>query len=433
MTQVNIITLDPAHFHAALVQKQMYPQVDKTVHVYAPLTTDLTLHLNRLVGFNSRVENPTHWEAEVHAQPDFLERLRKEKPGNVVVLSGRNREKIGYILESVQLGLNVLADKPWVLTPDQLPQLRDALDMADEIGLVIYDIMTERNEITTILQRELVQSADIFGSPIPGTPEEPGVYIESIHYLMKMVAGMPLRRPEWYFDVDRQGEGLNDVGTHLVDIVPWVLFPEQPLNEDTDIKILAASRWPTVLTKTDFQKVTGASEYPEYLSKDISDEKLNYYCNTSVTYALRGVHVKLDVLWDFEAEPGAGDKHFAVFRGDKATVEIRQGAEQNFRPELFVIPVAGTMQAMEDAIHKKVTELQAKFPGVSSVRLEDKWHFVIPEKYRVGHEAHFAEVTAQFLRYLDDPKSMPSWEKPNMMAKYFVTTQGVAMSRGGGS
>ena len=32
---VKLITLDPGHFHAALVQKTMYPQVDPNVYVYA--------------------------------------------------------------------------------------------------------------------------------------------------------------------------------------------------------------------------------------------------------------------------------------------------------------------------------------------------------------------------------------------------------------
>lgn len=34
--EVRIMTLDPGHFHAALVQKKMYEQVDPTVYVYAP-------------------------------------------------------------------------------------------------------------------------------------------------------------------------------------------------------------------------------------------------------------------------------------------------------------------------------------------------------------------------------------------------------------
>ena len=54
---------------------------------------------------------------------------------------------------------------------------------------------------------------------------------------------------------------------------------------------------------------------------------------------------------------------------------------------------------------------------------------VIPDKYRVGHEAHFAQVTGLFLGYLKDPKSVPAWEKANMRAKYEVTTRGVELSQ----
>ena len=35
-SEIKLITLDPGHFHAALVQKTMYPNVDSVVHVYAP-------------------------------------------------------------------------------------------------------------------------------------------------------------------------------------------------------------------------------------------------------------------------------------------------------------------------------------------------------------------------------------------------------------
>jgi vacuolar-type H+-ATPase subunit F/Vma7 len=34
--QIKLITLDPGHFHAALVQKNMFPNVSAEVKVYAP-------------------------------------------------------------------------------------------------------------------------------------------------------------------------------------------------------------------------------------------------------------------------------------------------------------------------------------------------------------------------------------------------------------
>ena len=43
-----LVTLDPGHFHAALVQKSMYDDVDSVVHVYAPEGNDVQLHLDRI-------------------------------------------------------------------------------------------------------------------------------------------------------------------------------------------------------------------------------------------------------------------------------------------------------------------------------------------------------------------------------------------------
>jgi hypothetical protein len=47
MSEVQLITLDPGHFHAALVQKESYPGMARRVHVYAPLGPDLLAHLGR--------------------------------------------------------------------------------------------------------------------------------------------------------------------------------------------------------------------------------------------------------------------------------------------------------------------------------------------------------------------------------------------------
>jgi hypothetical protein len=46
----------------------------------------------------------------------------------------------------------------------------------------------------------------------------------------------------------------------------------------------------------------------------------------------------------------------------------------------------------------------------------------------VGHEAHFAQVTRHFLSYLRDRSKLPAWERPNMLAKYYVTTTGTELS-----
>jgi predicted dehydrogenase len=417
MDEFRLITLDPGHFHAALIQKSMYAGVSKRVAVYAPLGPDLIEHLNRIARFNLRSESPTCWELNLQTSPGFLERMLAEVPGNIVVLSGRNRAKIGRIRASLDAGLHVLADKPWIIRPEDLPELDQALATAARKGLIAFDIMTERFEITSLLQRELVNDAEVFGSILPGSPEEPSVYMESVHHILKLVAGVPNLRPVWFFDIAEQGEALADVGTHLVDLVPWTLFPGIAIDYRSQIQVLAARRWPTSMTAEQFSQVTG-----------VPGEGLDYYCNTSVVYALRGIHTKLDVLWRWEAAEGAGDTHYAVYRGSKSRVEVRQGKEENYRPELYVVPAH---PGVVSALRGKIGALAKQYPGVGTEEQGGQIRVTIPERYRVGHEAHFAQVTSQFFEYLKHPETFPAWENPNMLAKYYVSTKGVELSRAG--
>lgn len=430
MKQVRLMTLDPGHFHAALIQKEMYPRVSPTVHVYAPLGFDLTEHLNRIARFNERPQSPTKWELEVHTGPSSLKRMLAERPGNVVVLSGKNRTKIESIQASVDNGLNVLADKPWIIDAADLPRLEAALDSAEKQKLIAYDIMTERSEITTVLQRELIHDAGVFGELTKGTESEPAVFMDSVHYILKLVAGAPNIRPAWFFDVQQQGEGLADITTHLADLVQWMLFPEQAINYRRDVEVIAAKRWPTMLTQQQFQRVTNEARFPDFLHPNMRGDQLEYFCNGWVAYRLRGVNTKLNVIWNYEPPAGGGDTHFAVFRGSRSRVEIRQGKEEKYRPELYVVPHgAAEMSEIRGALEKKVASLQARYPGIGVDSAGNELRVTIPDKYRVGHEAHFAEVTARFLDYLNEPRRLPSWEKANMLAKYYLTTKAVELSR----
>jgi predicted dehydrogenase len=434
MADVRLMAVDPGHFHAALVQKEMYPGVSERVDVYAPLGSDLTEHLNRVAAFNRRSERPTTWTVEVHAGPDFFQRMLREHPGNVVVFSGRNRGKIGQIVASVKAGLHVLADKPWILRSDDLPMLAAALADADAKKVVAYDIMTERFEATNSLQRELVNDKATFGDIVQGTAQEPAVYMESVHHLKKVVAGAPNIRPPWFFDTVEQGEGLNDIGTHLVDLVQWTLFPGHAIDAASDIRVLSAQRWPTVISEADFRSVTNEGRFPHTLSASVKDGKLEYYCNTLVSYALRGIHTKLNVIWDWEPPSGAGDTHFAVYRGTRARIEVRQTRADRYLPELYIVPAAAaTKPQILAAARAKVESLKKEYPGLGIEDLGAELRVTIPEALRVGHEAHFAQVTAGFLKYVRDPRTLPAWERPNMLAKYYVTTKGTELSRSGPS
>lgn len=408
---VKLIVLDPGHFHATLVQKEMYPGMDPTVSVYAPLSPDVVDYLNRIALFNTRKENPTAWKIELHAGPDYFERMLREHPGNVVILTGRNRPKMDRIEASIHAGLNVLADKPWIITSRDLPRLERVLHEAEKKKLVAYDIMTERFEITSILQKELVNNEGIFGTLVLGTEAEPAVTARSVHHLMKVVAGVPLRRPAWFFDVGEYGDGLADVGTHVVDLVQWTAFPHDLIDYRKDVRVVSGRRWPTVISKADFERVTGEAQFPASLAAHVKDGMLDYACNNAIHYTVRGAHIALDVRWNWESADG--DIYEASFRGTKSRVELRQSAI----PELYVV-------SHDAAVFAALDRWAAEHPGLSVEKHDGEARVAIPQKFRVGHEDHFGQVTNLFFLYLKNPANMPGWELANMMVKYFITTSG---------
>ncbi|WP_372936025.1 putative oxidoreductase C-terminal domain-containing protein, partial [Mariniphaga sediminis] len=98
-----------------------------------------------------------------------------------------------------------------------------------------------------------------------------------------------------------------------------------------------------------------------------------------------------------------------------------------YKPKLYVEATSEEgLDTFAGGLEKAVNQdLAAKFPGVQLKKLNDnRWMVEIPEKYKVGHEAHFGQVTQKYLQYLAQGK-MPEWEVPNMIVKYYTTTEGM--------
>jgi hypothetical protein len=220
------------------------------------------------------------------------------------------------------------------------------------------------------------------------------------------------------------------VATHLVDLVPFLLYPGRALDYRSDIRLLGAKKWPTVLDRTQLLRLTGAKELDPVLASRLKNDRLDYFANGEVSYTIRGTHVRLKALWNYEASEGGGDTHVAIVRGSRSRVEILQGAEQKWRPELYVVPNRpADALAVKAALERRIAELAKARPGLTVEGEGARLRVGIPDRYRVGHEPHFAEVTERFLGHLKDPASLPKWEKANMLAKYWVTTQAVELSR----
>jgi predicted dehydrogenase len=421
-----LVTIDPGHFHAALVQKTMYPDIDSNVYVYAPAGNDLQLHLDRISSYNNRKENPTQWNEQVYTGDDFFEKMIQEKKGNLIVLSGNNRKKTDYILTALQNGFHVLADKPMAIDATGFEKLKEAFAISEKNKHLLYDIMTERFEINTILQRELSKLPEVFGTLEKGSPDYPAITKESIHHFYKYVSGAVLTRPAWFLDVSQQGEGIVDVMTHLVDLVQWECFPESIIDYTKDIKILSAKRWSTPVALHEFTAITKLPAFPDFLKQEKTDSIIEVFSNGEINYTLRGVHAKTSVIWNYKAPEGSGDTHYSIMRGTKANLIIRQGKEEKFQATLYIEPIQHNA-AYKETLLNAMKKLAEKYNGIELSAVKNGWIVKIPDTLKEGHEAHFARVMENYLNYVKN-NTMPAWEVPNMLAKYYTTTTALTLA-----
>jgi hypothetical protein len=153
------------------------------------------------------------------------------------------------------------------------------------------------------------------------------------------------------------------------------------------------------------------NEFPEYLKPSVTnDSVLNIYCNGEINYKIKGVHAKVSVTWAYRSPGDGGDTHYSIMRGTKADLVIRQGADQQFKPTLYIEPKDNDA-AYEQALTEKMMSVEAKFPGVALKKNSKGWEIDIPASYKEGHEAHFSRVMEKFLEYLKN-KNMPLGKCP---------------------
>jgi predicted dehydrogenase len=424
--QLTLIEIDPGHSHISGLHNRNLPGVSDTVHIYSPLTPELTAHLAAIGRYNSRPESPTHWSVRLFAGPDYLAEMHKEPAGGIVALSGRNDQKIDYIDAALRGGQHVFADKPWIINTEAFSKLEAALQLAHTKHLVTYDWMTLREETAYRLVRDLAGNAAVFGMPSPGSADKPAVQLENLHALLKFSNGVAQLRPASALDIRQQGEGIADVGTHLADLVQWTLFPGKAISYKTDIRMLKADHSALTLTLEQFTRLTGEAAWPSYLKQDIVDGKLRDFTNGSCIYTIKGVHVGLKVGWQYEAPPGAQDSYFASYQGTRALIELRAGPKERFIPQLYVTPTAANAASWEASLKEAVEQLQHDYSGLSYEKADASFHLLLPKAGRGGD--NLQKLFKEFTGFVQDRATFPDFENENLLAKYYVTTSAVALA-----
>ena len=407
--------LEPGHFHATLTLREPTPRVAPEVLVYATAGPELEDFLALVDRFNRRAERPTRWRPRVQVDADPLARLLAERRADLVVLAGRNGGKARVLRRLHDAGLPVLADKPWLVEPGDLADIRASLAGPP----IAREMMTGRRDVTARLVKRLVDDPALFGGFAPD--EAPAIEQKSVHHFEKQVDSAPLRRPWWFFDSRVQGGGAVDIPTHLVDQVQWWRDTE-PERVPT---LLGARGWSTRVPIDVFARVSGTAEVPAALRHAVAGDALRVFCNAELTYALAGVTARAVTRWDISAPPGGGDTSRVVLRGRGALIRIEQSAATGFRRRLTV-EARGDAAATARALDAALDAAGAELPGVMAKPLAPGTHqILIPPGLDPGHEAHFALLLDEVLDWLD-AGHWPAALAERTLAKYTLLARAAA-------
>ena len=411
-----LLFLDPGHFHAALTLRVPQPRAADEIFVYARDGAELRDFLTLVERFNRRAASPTRWRPVVTTANDPLARLVEERRGDVVVLAGRNGGKARTMRRLHDAGLHVLADKPWLVEPDDLEHIRASL--AD--WPLAAEIMTGRHDVAAGLVKRLVGAPAVFGA---FRDDGPAIEQESVHHLEKLVDGAPLRRPWWYFDVRVQGSGPVDIPTHVVDQAQWLTDTEA-----SSPTLVSARAWSTQVPAEAFRRITGEAGFPRELEPFVDGDTLSYRCNAELVYRIGRVTASAATRWNLAPSPGGGHAAHSVAHGTRADIRLEQSARTDHRRRIFVEPrtdAAGVVRTLRDM----VTTWQAEFPGIEAVpAAPDAFEVIVPPPLDGGHETHFTRVLDEFLTLVDE-RRWPAERAARTLAKYTLLADAAAKTR----
>lgn len=417
--EVKIIQLNPTHSHAAVAQNMQIEQVDTSVYVYSPDKEELKEYFQQIESYNARKNNPTNWNIVNYSGPDYLEKMIRDKKGNVVVLSGNNKIKIDYIEKSVNGGFNVFSDKPMVINKAGFDRLKEIYPIAEKKGVLMFDMMTERYTLINIIQKALMQDTLFFGRIQQGTETHPAIMESSVHHFYRGGKG---NRPVWFFDVLEQGEGIVDVTTHLIDLTMWKSLPNQIIDYTKDVKVLSAEHWPVYLTRNDFAAATSRSDIPESLKPIMKDSVLEVFSNGTIRYQIKGINAAVKVEWRAATPKDGNDLRSAYAEGTKATLSISQEYGQKHPGFYAKKGEKVSEEEFQSNLKKAIASLSITYPGITLAEGAGKTEIILPAELESKYDPTFKVFLDSLIK-----RDMPDWEVPNTLAKYYITTTALDM------
>jgi len=401
-----LLIYNPGHFYAALTLREAHDNISNDVFVYSESGQDLDSFVDMIESFNKRKENPTFWNLIINTEGDPLENLISEKKGDIAIVACKNVEKMKVIHDLVAAGIHVLAAKPWVINKENLEYLK-SIEPNDAIYM---DMMVQRNGVYRKLQKKLTESESLFGGFIENENEY-AISEVGVHHFYKLVNGVPLKRPAWYFNTDVQGEGIVDLTTHLVDLAFWMLNGNEAV-EYSDIELGDAERWLTKVPLEKYSLITDKTKFPMASKAYVHDNILDIYSNGRFDFSYKGIKTLVEVNWLLEEPKGGSDAHVSILKGKKSEINFKVDPSTSYKPSLTITP-----HINNDEFKRSLTEFVGADENLKYDKSNNIYTLILSDSVHSSYEEYFTLELQKIIKYVDE-KNMPEAVKTNLVTKY---------------
>ncbi|MDY0175292.1 MAG: Gfo/Idh/MocA family oxidoreductase [Lentisphaeria bacterium] len=134
-----------------------------------------------------------------------IEQMLEEVPFDILGVGDYYVKRGGIVLQALQAGKHVIADKPLCTTIDECDQIAK---LATEKKLAVSSMFGLRNSSVLQRMKEMIAEGAI--------GQVRTLCVSGQHPLMLG------SRPAWYFEKNKHGGTINDIGIHAADLVPWL-------------------------------------------------------------------------------------------------------------------------------------------------------------------------------------------------------------------
>lgn len=239
------------------------------------------------------------------------EELLSDDRVETVVLGGCYGDRGEMAIQALKAGKHVIADKPLCTSLKELDKIEK---LAEQTGKVVSCMYTMRFDPKINAVKRLVQSGAL--------GEINNVYFGGQHPLMYG------RRPMWYFEKDKHGGVINDIGIHGIDALDYMLGLQLE-------HINAARCWNRYADKeTDFQDSAQFMLTAQNGAGILAD----------VSYAIPdGIEFDLPYYWQFYIWGTKGTLRFSL---SETTLRVKEKQGETARNVAIEYYVQGNKQAL---------------------------------------------------------------------------------------